>query len=285
MSALGEPIVRPAMVTPAVANPHSHVQWPAIFAGAVAAAGLAAALNAFAAGIGLSVASTSPTWRDTSPWFSLVTGLYVLFVALMAFGLGGYLAGRMRAPLNVANPEMEFRDGVHGLVTWGLAVLFASVLALSAAGIASSALSSAPSTTSAQSVAGESVIAAELDTLFRSDRVAADRDYRRAEAARILLKTSGHSGVSNDDRAYLAEIVANSAGISLDDAHARVDRAIANARDALHKARVAAVLQAFFIAAALFVGAAVSWFSATEGGRDRERGTYPIWDWSYRRRV
>jgi hypothetical protein len=279
MSAIGEPVRAEPVL-----KPISHVQWPAIFAGAVAAAGLSIALNAFAAGIGLSVVSTSPTWRDSSPWFSLVAGLYVLFVALMAFGLGGYVAGRMRAPLNVTTPEMEFRDGVHGLITWGLAVMFTAVFAFLTASVAASAISPAPSAPS-QSVVGESVIATELDELFRSDRTAPDLTYRRAEAARILLKASGHSGVPDGDRAYLAVITANSAGISLDEARARVDREAAAAKDALHKARVAAVLQAFFIAVALFAGAAVAWFSACEGGRDRERGTYPVWDWSYRRRM
>jgi hypothetical protein len=32
------------------------------------------------------------------------------------------------------------------------------------------------------------------------------------------------------------------------------------------------------IAAALLIGAAVAWFAACEGGRDRERGTFPVWN-------
>ena len=64
----------------------------------------------------------------------------------------------------------------------------------------------------------------------------------------------------------------------------RVDREVAASARELHKARTAAVLQALFIAIALLVGAVVAWFSACEGGRDRERGTCPVWDWSFRRR-
>jgi hypothetical protein len=273
MSALGEPVLKPV----------GHVQWGAIFAGAVGAAGLSFALNAFAAGIGLSVASASPTWRETSPWFALIAGLYLLFVALMAFGLGGYVAGRMRAPLNIATPEIEFRDGIHGLVTWGLAVILTAVFALWTASVAASALQPSGGVTS-QSVAGENVIAVELDELFRSDRDISNPAYRRAEAARILLGASSRQGVPAGDRDYLAIITANSTGISLDAARTRVDQEVAASAEALHKARVAAVLQAFFIAVALFVGAAVAWFSACEGGRDRERGNYPIWNWSVRRR-
>jgi len=36
--------------------------------------------------------------------------------------------------------------------------------------------------------------------------------------------------------------------------------------------------------AALLAGAAVAWFSAAEGGSERERGVIPVWDWSLRRR-
>lgn len=273
MSAVGDQLVRPA----------SHIQWPVIFAGAIAAAGLSFALNAFAAGIGLSVASSAPTWRDASPWLALVNGLYVLFVALLAFGLGGYIAGRMRSPLNLVTGEMEFRDGIHGLVTWGLAVVFTAIFALMTAAVASYTLEPHGGAQS-QSVAGENIIASQLDELFRSDRNVPNLTYRRAEAARILLKASSHQDVSTDDRSYLAAVVADGAGITEDDARMRVDREVAASRDALHRARVAAVLQAFFIGVALFFGAAVAWYSALEGGRDREQGLFPIWDWSWRRR-
>jgi len=273
MSAHSDLVVRPAL----------HVQWSAIFAGAVAAAGLSFALNAFAAGIGLSVISTAPTWRDASSWLALVGGLYLLFVALMAFGLGGYVAGRMRSPLNLTTGEMEFRDGVHGLITWGLAVIITAVFALATAWVAGNTLEPRGGAQS-QSVAGENIIASELDELFRSDRLPQNLNYRRAEAARILLKSSSHDGVPSGDREYLAIITANGAGIPLEQARGRVDREIAASKTELHKARVAAVLQAFFIAVALFVGGAVAWFSAFEGVLDRERGTYPIWDWSLRRR-
>ena len=284
MSAYSETVV-PGVASPSVAvtRPAGLVQWHAIFAGAVAAAGLSFALHAFAAGIGLSVASTAPTWRDASSWLALVAGLYLLFVALMAFGLGGYIAGRLRAPLNLSTGEMEFRDGIHGLITWGLAVTITAFFALAAASVASQALEPTGGTQT-QSVAGENIIASELDELFRSDRLPADLTYRRAEAARILLKASSHDGVPAGDREYLAIVTANSAGISLEEARGRVDREIAASKTELRKARVAAVLQAFFVAVALLLGAVVAWFSALEGGRDRERGTYFIWDWSFRRR-
>jgi len=212
-----------------------------------------------------------------------------LFVALCAFGIGGYAAGRMRARVAVVSEttETEFRDGMHGLFTWGLAILLTAILALGgAATISRSVAPSGGLSGPTASVAGENLIASELDGLFRSDRKIVDSDiqYRRAEAARILLKSSGHRGLSDEDRAYLAALAGREVGLAPDEAQARADRAISDSRDELRRARQAAVLQAFLIAAALLVGGAVAWFSAYEGGRDRLDGTVPVWNWSYRSR-
>lgn len=258
------------------------VSWPSIFAGAVAAAGVSFTLHAFAVGIGLSVISASPTWRDSSAWLWLITGIYLVFVSLCAFGLGGYLAGRLRPALSVSPAEVHFRDGVSGLVMWGLAVILTAVLTIGAVALVTPARTEGPASSVASNA--ETVLATELDGLFRSDRLPADITLRRAEVSRILLKTSSRSGLTNDDRLYLTDITETATGAPPDEAARRVDRAIADSRDELHRARVAAVLQAFFIAAALLIGAAVSWFSACEGGLDRERGTFPVWDWKLPRR-
>jgi len=253
------------------------VQWPAVFAGAIAAAGVSFTLHAFAAGIGLAVFSTAPTWRDSSSWLWLLSGVYLLVTALAAFAVGGYIAGRMRATLGLDTVEVEFRDGVHGLITWALAVVLTAVMALGVAATAMPAATAGGGAAGAPSVAGENIIASELDELFRTDRNVPDMGYRRAEAARILLKASGHNGVTNPDRDYLTTITAAVTEIPPDMAAQRVNHAVAAAKDEIHRARVAGVLQAFFIAAALFVGAAAAWFAACEGGRDRERGIFPAW--------
>jgi hypothetical protein len=277
MSAIGEPVAPERT---------SHFQWPAIFAGAVTAAGLSFTLHSFAAGIGLSMLSSAPTWRDSTAVNWILSGLYLLFVALSAFAVGGYISGRMRSPLKIGTPEMEFRDGMHGLVTWGLAILMTALFALGAGGVASTVVTpSGGSVGAAQSIAGENIIAAELDGLFRSERLPSDLPYRRSEAARILLKASSHAGVPDEDRRYLTHITASTTGISVEDAGIRVDRKISASAQELRRARIAAVLQAFFIGAALFVGAAVAWFTACEGGRDREENRHMGWDWVGRRRT
>jgi hypothetical protein len=275
MSAVGIPVA-----------PRSYIEWPAVFAGAIGAAGVSFGLHAFAAGIGLAVLSTAPTWRDSSPALFCLSGIYLLFVALVAFGFGGYVAGRMRKPLSIGGEELEFGDGMHGLVTWALAIVFTAVLALAVAAPASRAMVPGGSETGAsQSVAGENIIASELDELFWSERPVEDNlVYRRAEAARILLKSSSHGGVPQRDREYLAAVVSTATRTPIDAARERVDGEISAAATELRRVRTAAVLQAFFIGAALFVGAAVAWFSACQGGREREAGLFPLWDWSFRRR-
>jgi hypothetical protein len=275
VSAVPEPVARSGL----------HIEWSAIFAGAIGAAGVSFALHAFAVGIGLAVASTAPTWRDSSAALWFLSGLYLLFVALAAFAFGGYIAGRLRAPLGGETREVEFVDGMHGLITWALAIVFTAILALGLAAAASPAAAPGGGNAgAAQSVAGENIIASELDELFWSDRPIPNLTYRRAEAARILLKSSSHNGVPQRDREYLAAVVSAETQSPPDAARDRVDREIAASRDELHRARSAGVLQAFFIAAALFVGAAVAWFSACEGGREREARVLPLWDWSFRRR-
>ncbi len=184
--------------------------------------------------------------------------------------------------------ETGFRDGMHGLFTWGFAILLTAVLALG--GVATTSRAIAPSggaSGPSVSVAGENIIATQrLDALFRSERKFVDSDIEshRSEAARFLLTSSCHRGVSTEDRAYLAMLADHEAGVSPEEAQARADRAVGDSRDELRRAREAAVLQAFMIAAALLVGAAVAWYSAFEGGLDRQEGAVPVWNWSYRRR-
>lgn len=281
MSATGVP---PTMTAADASTPH--VQWAAVIAGAIAAAGVSFTLLAFGAGIGLSVASTAPTWRDSSAWLWIISGLFLIFVALSAFGLGGYIAGRMRASFRTPTvPETEFRDGVHGIVTWALAILITALLGLaSAAALMPMVAPSGGAAGPGASTTGENIIATEVDGLLRTTRAINDPaiSYRRAEVSRILMKAGSRSGIGSDDANYLAQIVQDRTGMGISDSAARTERIIGATAQELHRARVAAVLQAFMIAAGLLLGAAVAWYAAVEGGRDRQRGTLPVWDWRFR---
>jgi len=259
-----------------------YVQWGPIFAGAVAAAALSFVLHAFAAGIGLSISSTAPTWRDASIALVILSGLYLVLVALAAYGAGGYVAERMRAGLTSAasSEEVEFRDGTHGVLTWAVATLLTAVLALGAAqSLTRLAAPSAGSAGPSASVGGENLIAFDLDRLFRGTRQPeGDMTYTRAEAARILLTASSHRGIQAEDRAQLVRLVSARTGLSQPDAERRVDDVVARARENIARARRSTVIVTFMAGAAALLGAVAAWFAACAGGKHRD-GTAPALTW------
>jgi hypothetical protein len=267
-----------------LAEQFSDIRWGAVIAGAVAAAALAFVLEGFALGVGFSVSSTAPTWRDTSFGLVLASGFYLVLVALASYAFGGYVAARAYRPATAGTVEAgEFRDGLHGLVVWGLATLLTGLLALGA--VQASTRLAAPSGSSAgpaTSVAGENLIAFDLDRLFRGaeSRGTPNMTYDRAEAARILFTASSHRGLQQDDRAYLVRLVSATTGAS--DAERRVNDAVASAHDSIARARRSAVVLAFMLAAAALLGAAAAWYAALEGGRHRDgRIATPTWlDWA-----
>ena len=111
-----------------------YIRWTPIVAGAIAAAALAFVLHGFAAAVGLAVSSTAPTWRDASVALWLLSGIYVIAVALASYGLGGYIAGRMRTPFrDWSADDVETRDGAHGLLVWAIATLLTGLMLFLAA--------------------------------------------------------------------------------------------------------------------------------------------------------
>ncbi len=109
----------------------SAVSWSAVFAGAAAASALSLILLLLGTGLGLS--SVSP-WANAGIAATAlgVSGiLWVTFAQLVASGMGGYLAGRLRTKyVAVHTDEVYFRDTAHGFLTWAVATLAtASVLA------------------------------------------------------------------------------------------------------------------------------------------------------------
>jgi hypothetical protein len=264
---------RPDLPVPATVH---YPEWGPVIAGAIAAAALALVLHSFALAIGLSVSSAAPTWRDASFALVALSGLYIILAALASYGLGGYLAGLMRARRS-PREDAELRDGMQGLLVWGLATLLTAVIGL--ATVQSLTRLGAPSGGEAgpsTSVAGENIIAYDLDRLFRSERRnPADLQHPRAEAARILLTTSSHRGMQPDDRAYLVRLTAANTGLAQPDAERRVDEVAARAKENISRARRAAVILAFSAGAAALLGAAAAWYAACAGGRVRDGEAAP----------
>jgi len=264
----------------AVETATSFLQWTPVIAGALVASAISLVLIAFGSAIGLSILSSSPTWRDASPALAVLSGLFLLLTAIASFGLGGYLAGRLRERWHQSahNDVVEFRDGTHGVVAWAIAVVITGlVAAASAAVIASREVQPA---TSPIATTSEPLIAYELDRLFRAGQrpFEGDLTYTRAEAGRILLTATGRRGIAPEDRTYLVRLVATRTGISQPDAERRVDDAIAGATTAVRKARRGAVILAFATAVSLLVGAATAWYASCVGGRHRD-GVAPSLSW------
>src|SRR3954451_4765599 len=266
-------IVEPDVAGPLETEPNT-LQWGPVIAGALAATALSLILVTFAAAIGLGVSSTAPTWRDASIALWLLSGIYLILQAILSFGFGGYIAGRARRPLAAGqSDEVENRDGLHGLGVWALGVVLGALLAA----LVGATTLSRSSLSSANTSAAEPVLSYELDRLYRATRRPPNVDLsaERAEAGRILLTSSSHSGMSADDRAYLIQQVAASTGLSPPDAERRVDNVIASSKTALTRSRRSTVILAFSLATALLLGAVAAWAAACAGGRHRDGAPLP----------
>jgi len=252
-----------------------YVEWTPVIAGALAAAALSFVLFTFGASLGMAVASSSPTWRDASVALAVLSGLYVLLSTVASFGFGGYIAGRLRSRWAAAadTDEVEFRDGVHGLLVWALAVALGALLAAATAAAVGS--TSAPTASVPNTTAAEPIIAYDLDRLFGTQQApaaAADMSYSRAEASRIALRTASrrHRDDAAEGRARLVRIVSARTGVTGQDAETRVTDFLDRTTTAIRKARRSAVVVGFMTAAGLLLGAAVAWFAAVAGGSHRD---------------
>jgi hypothetical protein len=251
------------------------LQWTAVVAGAFVACAVSSILITFGATIGLGVSSAAPTWRDASVALAVLSGIYLVLQALISFGCGGYFAGRCRIPYDAGITEQgEQRDGLHGVASWALAVILGVALAaLVAAGVTRHTSLAPPSTTE------PSIISSEIDHLFRATRRPPNIDLAppRAEAGRVLMTSSSHSGVSADDRAYLVQLVTATTGLTGAEAERRVDSVISQSKRAISHTRASSIILAFSAATALLFGAVAAWAGAEAGGR--HRNGMPLSDW------
>ncbi len=261
-----------------------YLRWTPIIAGALVAAAFAFTLVTFGITIGLGISSTSPTWRDASAALSLLSGLFLILQAIVSFGLGGYIAGRTRGDVGAVRDDIgaapnseETRDGLHGLTAWALAVLIGA--GLTAIVSAAAVNRSSPSFAMENRTSAEPLLSYELDRLLRQPRRPpnVDMSVERAEAGRILMTSSSHSGINADDRTYLIQQVQTLTGLSAGDAERRADQAIASSKTAIAHARRSTIILAFSLAVAALLGAVGAWAAAVAGGRHRDGAPLPEW--------
>jgi hypothetical protein len=288
-----EQTMTPGAAAPAASTAFSGkpaASWPAIFAGAVIAAATTLILMALGSGVGL--ASISP-WSNhgvSVKTFAVTGAIWLIVTQWISAGLGGYIAGRLRARwIGTHTHEVFFRDTAHGLITWAVATLLvAAVLSSSvmhgagAAGHAAAEVASGGMQGAMQSSATPSspVSAYGIDKLFRSTGSGGPGSPStdpRAETGHIVANALVNGGVPDADRAYLAEQIAARTGISQAEAQARVDAFIASVMQAQEKvkadadaARKAAAETSIFLALSMLVGAFIASVAAALGGRLRD---------------
>jgi hypothetical protein len=262
---------------PTPGGPLSYIHWGPGIAGAIVAAATSFVLMSFASAVGLMVTSPSPTWRDTSVWLAVLSGFWIIVVAVGSFALGGYIAGRVRSTWSASEDEVEFRDGTHGLIAWALGVMLgAALLALTASTFAAGTAASPPRDT----VGAPSFLAYEIDRLFRSERRPEPVTPEiRAEAARSLMRGLGRNELPAEDRAQLVRMTAGLSGLAPPEAERRVVQVLAEARDAASQARRSAVVLGFCLAAGLAAAAAAAWIAAGIGGKHRDNEFSPPLRW------
>lgn len=118
-----------------------------------------------------------------------------------------------------------------------------------------------------------------------ADRAAGPATWQaRQEVMRILVVGATQGQVSNEDKAYIARLVADRTGMSQADAEKRVNDVLAKAdttakaaeqkvRETAEKARKGGMMLAFIAVAAMLVSGAAAWWAAKLGGRHRDEGT------------
>jgi hypothetical protein len=275
----------------------SAVSWSAIAAGATAAVALTLVLITIGTALGFSSISPWPNAGVSAKTFQLSSGLYLVFTALIASTIGGYISGRLRTKWNgIHNYEIQFRDTAHGFLAWGFAtivgaaVLAGAVTALlggtatgAAVGTGTSAGQGASNSNTDYYVAllmrpaaAPSSASGVDNAAPRTTAVAGPNEPNGGIAARqtrfIVAHSIANGGeVSNDDRAYLAQLVSRQTGANQADAEKRVSDVMTQARAALDQARKVAASISIWSAIAMLVGAFSASLAAIEGGQLRDR--------------
>jgi hypothetical protein len=248
------------------------VSWPAIFAGAAAAAALSLILLVLGVGLGLSAVSPWTQAGIAATTFGMSTILWITLTQVVASGMGGYLAGRLRAQwLSVHGDEAYFRDTAHGFLAWAVASLVTAAVLTSAigsivggtvqagaavAGGVTSATAGAAATMGVQAKVGDSSGPMDylMDRMFRRDAAASpssavgaessngasSHGASSAEVSRILLTSMTAGALPVDDLRYAAQVVSQRTGLTQAEAEKRVNETFARAQTQWRDAQTAA---------------------------------------------
>ena len=248
---------------PAVAQPGSYMDWPAIFAGAVVASAIAFVFSSFGAALGFGVISPYEGEGMGATFFVIAVGLWMLWTTVSSFMAGGYISGRMRRRVDTASAdEVGVRDGIHGLAVWGVSVIVGAMILSAAVGTTARVAETAVSATadvagSAVSAVGQAAgsagsAAAQMlpedvqenpleeaaDALTSRTRTSAQE--MKQVALRTLGKVMRDGELDPADRETLVNAVANNTSLTEEEVNARVDSAVQSVQEARQEAVEAA---------------------------------------------
>ena len=256
----GNPARNNAGVRPTEAAANSAVSWGAILAGAAAAAALAMILVFVGTALGLSARSPWAQAGATAATLGVSTIVWITLTQLLASGMGGYLAGRLRTKwVAVHTDEVFFRDTAHGFLAWAVASLATAALLTSvigaivsggvqagasvAGGAASAALTAGAAGAGAAAAGSEATRSDTssgpmnyfVDSLFRKEvaggatpaaaggAAEAGPSAPTSEVTRILLNSVRTGALPAEDVRYVGQVVAQRTGLSQADAEKRVN--------------------------------------------------------------
>lgn len=270
----------------------SFVEWGAVLAGAFLAAAISFVLLTFGTAIGLSATSPWPNSGASAKLLATLAVLWAMMQQIGAFMAGGYVAGRMRARWHEPTQhEVEFRDGLHGGLVWAVGIVIGAALAMATAGAAAkTGVDVASKAAGVAALSSSDPTDAVVDTMLRPTTVAQatgaptppaaaagtppararNADETRSEMSRVLASAVASGSLSDQNRNYLAQIVAQRTGLSQQEAERRVNEAFTAAREAADKARKAAILTGFVTAASLIISFGAAWWAAMRGGQHRD---------------
>jgi hypothetical protein len=259
------------------------ISWSAAIAGAVAATAVTLILVALGSGIGLAIAS--PFSGPSAGTMTAAGAIWLVLAQSAGFAAGGFVAGRLRTRISpLPTEETRFRDGANGFMAWAIGVVVAASVFAAATAFSVVMAARAAGTATAGVVQGIAAVSQSddvgyfVDTLTRSNARGepANAEADRAQVTRIVTRSIRDGRLSDDDKAYLAGLVASRTGVSPEDAQRRVDDVVNRARDSVKQAadtaRKAGAYVAFWTFMSLLFGAVAATLAGVLGGELRDEG-------------
>lgn len=248
----------------------SGVSWGAVIGGAFVAAAFYLILLALGSGLGLSAVSPWAGVGASASTLGMAAVGWMLFMHVVASGLGGYLTGRLRTKwVRFHGDEVYFRDTANGFLSWAVAMVISVTLLTSAASSMLGRVAQGGTSSVGTAVADRSDYF--VDSLFRSTLPQGNsiRDLPiRAEAGRVFANLLIRDEAV--DRTYVASIVAMQTGLTQQEAEARVNDTITRAKQAADAVRQTTGRFLLWSFLALIMGAFAASYAATVGGRQRD---------------